>query len=105
MTPRFSHIQQWLALLLLAYLGHTKAARLLIVPLASESHIAAFTALSTDLETLGVHEVYMVGNSTCRTTPAAAAAAAASAFWSVCLHNTRSTVAGHILCIRLLMLL
>jgi hypothetical protein len=68
MTSRFSHIavQQWLALLLLAYLGHTEAARLLIVPLASDSHIAAFTALSIELETLGGHEVYMVGNSTCR---------------------------------------
>jgi hypothetical protein len=73
MSPPNWHIQQWLALLLLAYLGHTKAARLLIVPLASDSHIAAFTALSTELEALGGHEVYMVGNSTCDTTPAAAA--------------------------------
>jgi hypothetical protein len=40
--------------------------------LASDSHIAAFTALTTELETLGGHEVYMVSAIKC--TAAAATA-------------------------------
>ena len=47
-------------LLLDLWIGTSKGARLLLVPLSSESHISAFTALSTELEKLGGHEVYMV---------------------------------------------
>lgn len=36
------------------------AARLVVVPLASDSHILAFTALTTELERLGDFEIYMV---------------------------------------------
>lgn len=39
---------------------HADAARLLVVPLASSSHIAAFTALTTALEQHGGHEIHMV---------------------------------------------
>lgn len=39
---------------------HGDAARLLVVPLASSSHIAAFTALTTALEQHGGHDIHMV---------------------------------------------
>lgn len=52
----------WLALLALAALlpRAASAARLVVVPLSSESHISAFTALTTELESLGGHEIHMV---------------------------------------------
>jgi hypothetical protein len=51
-----------LALLLAAaaFPRRTAAARLVLVPLSSESHISAFTALSTELETQGSYEIVMV---------------------------------------------
>lgn len=48
--------------LLLCFGGPGESAKLLLVPLASESHIAAFTALSTALEQHGSHEIHMVGD-------------------------------------------
>lgn len=47
-------------LLLLSKCCPSEAARLLVIPLASDSHIAAFTALTTQLEMLGGHEIHMV---------------------------------------------
>jgi len=46
--------------LLLLLLSAANAARIVVVPLSSESHISAFTALTTELETLGQHEIHMV---------------------------------------------
>lgn len=48
------------AALLASWLAPACCARLVVVPLSSESHIAAFTALTGPLETLGGHEVHMV---------------------------------------------
>jgi hypothetical protein len=48
------------ALLLLAAPRAAAGMRVAFVPLSSESHVAAFTALSTEVERLGGHEVYMV---------------------------------------------
>lgn len=68
-TPSTASMQQrqpllLLLLLLLAavclHLHHADAARLLVVPLASSSHIAAFTALTTALEQHGGHDIHMV---------------------------------------------
>jgi hypothetical protein len=55
----FQHPLCFLALLAAAA-TLADAARLVAVPLASPSHIAAFTALTTALEQHGGHEVYMV---------------------------------------------
>jgi hypothetical protein len=49
------------ALVALQQLPQADAARLVVIPLSSESHISAFTALTTELETLGGHEIHMVG--------------------------------------------
>jgi hypothetical protein len=38
-----------------------RGARLAFVPLSSESHVAAFAALSTEVEALSGHEVHLVG--------------------------------------------
>jgi hypothetical protein len=59
-------IQPWCspALLLLVatlcFVSVSESAKLLVVPLASSSHIAAFTALTTALERYGGHEIHMV---------------------------------------------
>jgi hypothetical protein len=50
------------AVLLACAPSHAAAARLLVVPLSSESHISAFTALSTELETIGGHDIHMVSH-------------------------------------------
>ena len=44
----------------LAVVPTVYCARLLVVPLSSESHIAAFAALTAPLEILGGHEIHMV---------------------------------------------
>ena len=67
-SSTFSQHPLLLLALLAAAATLADAARLVAVPLASPSHIAAFTALTTALEQHGGHEVYMV-------CPAAGAAA------------------------------
>lgn len=87
-SSTFSQHPLLLLALLAAAATLADAARLVAVPLASPSHIAAFTALTTALEQHGGHEVYMV-------CPAAGAAAGPYAH-AACNHDmdTRSAPAA-----------